>query len=457
MSLKEKSQELLDDQDVSRWINNLNSESCKRLYLEALAKYCMYRSLTPEQVVEEFKNPNEAQDRLTDFIIDARKKYAPKVTNNILVGIKSWLRHNDILVTRKISSGNTRETPTIQDEYPPDNRMLRKILDHVSIRSKIAICLTAYTGLRFSSVIGLTLSNLPELKIEGEKVAFEKIPVQIKVPIHLSKNKKPYITFLIEEGCQYLTQYLEDRLRKKEELGPNSRVIVTNDGKPMDRRVLGMIIKREFQKTGFPFRPYVLRSYFDTAIINARTIPHDIQQFVMGHSGSIEAVYTVNKRLPEWQVDEMRATFKQIEPKLTTIPTSGTPSEIDITLKTLETMFKARPGSNVDEFYKAKSIIEAAARTEKLGRPTVAQRRGKASLGELSKEEKVELLLAELQKPAAVNNGNNHECQFCSAPVELDDMFCGKCLKQIRVKCRRCERLTRVGQPICVKCGAKLK
>ena len=42
--------------------------------------------------------------------------------------------------------------------------------------------------------------------------------------------------------------------------------------------------------------------------------------FFMGHSGSIEAIYTVNKNLPEHQIEEMRQQFKdKVEPKLETI------------------------------------------------------------------------------------------------------------------------------------------
>ncbi len=81
------------------------------------------------------------------------------------------------------------------------------------------------------------------------------------------------------------------------------------------------MIKRVFEKAGYPFRPHILRSYFDTAITNARGIPHNIQQFIMGHSGDIEATYTVNKRLPDWQIEEFRQLYSRlIEPKLSTTP-----------------------------------------------------------------------------------------------------------------------------------------
>jgi hypothetical protein len=41
----------------------------------------------------------------------------------------------------------------------------------------------------------------------------------------LSKARHQYITFLPQEGCQYLKEYLELRLRQGEELSPESAVV----------------------------------------------------------------------------------------------------------------------------------------------------------------------------------------------------------------------------------------
>ncbi len=50
----------------------------------------------------------------------------------------------------------------------------------------------------------------------------------------------------------------------------------------------------------------------------------------MGHSGTIEATYTVNKNLPQSQIDEMRQQFKEkVEPKLETISIKAR-SEIEL-------------------------------------------------------------------------------------------------------------------------------
>ncbi|MBS7626977.1 hypothetical protein KEJ51_08120 [Candidatus Bathyarchaeota archaeon] len=51
-------------------------------------------------------------------------------------------------------------------------------------------------------------------------------------------------------------------------------------------------------KAGFSWRPYVLRAYFDTNMIIAVSkgkISHLYLQFMMGHKGDIEAMYSTNK------------------------------------------------------------------------------------------------------------------------------------------------------------------
>jgi len=324
LSLKERVAKMTsEDEDVARWINNLNSDSAKRLYGEALYRFSEYVKLNPKGIIEKFKKtPKEAEDQLTDFILGLKGKRTPKSIHNHLVGIKSWLRHNNLDIKRKINYGNTRETPTIENEYPPSQEELRRILEYADLRGKAAISLIAFAGLRPSATVSLRIMDIPDLTLENDQVYFSKTPAQIKVKSKISKNSRPYITFLSTEGCEYLAEYLRYRIKLGEHLTPESPVLtysLKGKLKKFTRKGYGKLIKRVFQRAGFPFRPYVLRSYFDTAILNAREVPYDFQQFWMGHVGTIEATYTVNKNLPEWQIEEMRKIFREkVEPRLQT-------------------------------------------------------------------------------------------------------------------------------------------
>ena len=324
-SLKDRTSEMVNGNlDVKRWMNNLNSDSSKRIYSESLLKFSEFTKLTPAQIVQKFKeNQKEGEDLVTNFIFDLKGKRTPKSVGNHLNGVKSWLRHNEIDLKRKINCGNLRETPTLENECAPDQNELNRILKYSDLRGKSAIALIAFAGLRPTASINLKLMDLPDLKNSIEEVKFNKTPAQVRVRSRYSKNSKAYFTFLSSEGCEYLTEYLKYRMKLGEKLTPESPVLSYSQKsklKSFTRKGYSKLIKRVFERAGYNARPYVLRAYFDTAIMNSRGINHDIQQFIMGHSGSIEAIYTVNKKLPEWQVEKMREQFREnIEPNLQTI------------------------------------------------------------------------------------------------------------------------------------------
>ncbi|NIM44298.1 MAG: site-specific integrase, partial [Nitrososphaeria archaeon] len=81
-------------------------------------------------------------------------------------------------------------------------------------------------------------------------------------------------------------------------------------------------IRVAIRKAGFPWRPYVLRSYFDTQLMLAESkglVLRDYRQFWMGHKGDIENRYTTNKqRLPEEVVEDMREAYRRSQDYLQT-------------------------------------------------------------------------------------------------------------------------------------------
>jgi hypothetical protein len=149
----------------------------------------------------------------------------------------------------------------------------------------------------------------------------------------LSKSRRKYMTFLCEEGCEIVKQYLDSRIRQGEVLTPESGVIVTTAKQASKIKIAAETIQREdaspflvtitvsdgireaMRLAGLPWRPYVFRSYFDTALNIAEGklgLPHSYQQFWMGHVGDIETTYTTSKgRLPEDLVETMREWYRK--------------------------------------------------------------------------------------------------------------------------------------------------
>ena len=334
---------------LRRWYENLarGSPITAQTNARTLIRFCRLVEMTPSEMVEAAtNNRREFEDRLFDFVTELQKQgKAPTYIAGYLKCVKSWLRFNDIILVRKIKTGNTALTPTIEDERVPTKEELSQIFNYAKERGRCSIALMAFSGLRpkvlgnSMGTDGLELRDLPELEINNHTVSFTKTPTRINVRHELSKTKQKYLTFLGPEGCGYLKSYLEKRIAQGEELTPRSAVIAYRkgygntgfrDGEREDKHITRKTLTQEIRsimRPKYKWRPYVLRAYFDTQLLVAENngkIAHAYRQFFMGHKGNMEARYTTNKgRLPESVIDDMREAYRRsleyLETRKTTI------------------------------------------------------------------------------------------------------------------------------------------
>ncbi len=337
---KAKHKQLLKDPDIQRWFNNLARGSIitAEERLRRLGRFCNQAGLTPRTLVESKRTDSEGFEKfIMDFVDQsfARGDKPTQVKNN-LVTVKSWLAHFGLKVESRI------KLPAIDyiDEVVPSKEELASILRNCDSRARVIASLTAYSALRPGSMgnylgnDGLRLKDLPELRIDGDQVAIEKVPTQVRVRKTLSKARHQYFTFLGEEGCKYLKEYLDARIRAGEKLEAESPIVGhIRPGKLdfMRTTKLSWEVKLAMKKAGFSWRPYVLRSYCATAFDIAESrgwLSHPWRQFFMGHKGDIEARYSTNKaRLPPDMVEEMRGAYKKCESLLQTSVSEGIDEE----------------------------------------------------------------------------------------------------------------------------------
>ena len=327
---RSKYRHLLEDKDVRRWYENLirGSPACAQIYLRNLGNFCGLMGITPGQLAR--KPVTEIEDLLMDYVTSAEKKHAGSYIHNTTKVVKSWLAHNGIQLKRKIKITGAHETPTLKDERVPTKEELKRIFLSGSKQARTACAIIAHAGLRletlgnYTGYDGLTMRDFPELKIKGSEVSFEKIPTMVVVRSALSKARHQYFTFLTEEACSYLKDYLEERLRDGELLTSDSAIVKPKFAqKPFIRTVnIGDLMRLAIRSAGLPWRPYVLRCYFDTMLMLAESkglVLRDYRGFWMGHKGDIENRYTTNKqRLPESVVEDMRAAYARSEEFLQT-------------------------------------------------------------------------------------------------------------------------------------------
>ena len=335
---KSKHAWLLEDDGVKRWIKNIERGSIitAEVSLRRLGKACELLDMNPKEMITKArKQMKQFQNDLEDLVsrLEADGK-APQYVIGIMKVIKSWLNYNEITLRRKIKIRNPSSTPTIENEQVPSQEELARIFRNSSSRVRAAEALMAFADLRPESLgnhdgsDGLKIRDLPELLTENKDVQFAKMPTRIVVRAPLSKTRQKYFTFLSSEGCAYLKEYLEARMRGKEALKPESPLIeyerLSTKLRPhLPTRKITALIRTSMRKSGVYKRPYVLRAYAETQLIIAESkgrISHPYLQFIAGHKGDIEARYSTNKgTLPPNMIEDMRNAYKECEPFLSTM------------------------------------------------------------------------------------------------------------------------------------------
>jgi integrase len=328
MTMQPKYRELLLDDDVRRWFENLKAKSVltATVALRNLGHYCELTGTTPNGILNKARaNEKDFRYEFTDFVRNLEKEgkagsYIARFKKVIL----SWLKFNDIRLQLTVNISGENETPTIVNERVPSKEELARILRKATSRGRVAIAIMAFSGLRpeslgdYEGTDGLRLGDLKELKLSDE-IQFDKIPVTVMVKSKLSKARHQYFSFIGEEGATYIREYLEERRKQGEDLTYESPLLQfdvrgVKKNAFLRTTLVTRDIREAIEQAGLRMRPYVLRAYFSTALDIAESkgfISHPWRQFIMGHKGDIEARYSTNKRLPPDIIDEMRESYNK--------------------------------------------------------------------------------------------------------------------------------------------------
>lgn len=327
------------DANLRRWYNNLKQGSIitAEVGLRRMGRACKLFNTTPAKLAK--MSRKQATDFLIDLVSELHSKgKQPKYISHFVKVMKSWFDFNGIKVTEKIKVSDNAEKPSkVDQEQSPTPDQFRRVLNHADPKQKVECTCVGFAGLREETIgnylgqDGLKVADLPEMEVDNKAktVTFTKIPTQIIIRFNLSKAGHQYFTFMPEEGCQYLKELLELRMARGETLTPESPIDTSLKwhGKALKNesvghittRKIGTSMKKAITDAGFDWRPYILRTYFDTRMMMAEAdglIIRDWRVFFMGHRGDIEHVYTVNKKkLPEDLLEKMRSAFAKAAEK----------------------------------------------------------------------------------------------------------------------------------------------
>ena len=273
MEQKIRNQKLSNKPIIKRWYDNLKarSEITADIYLRNLGLWLEWLNLNPEQLISKAKN---SYDELKNLISDQIRKMENegKAGSYISVSIKpvlSYLKFNNTPVKFQINIKNENRNMTTENERVPTKEELSTILRMASARSRTAISLMAFSGLRPESLgsyngdDGLKLSDIPDLTIQNDNITFEKTPAQIIIRPELSKARHQYFSFIAEEGCTYIKEYLKSRINNGEKLTKDSPLILPDtkmsrkeyENPFLETQLVSREIKKAITKAGYKWRP----------------------------------------------------------------------------------------------------------------------------------------------------------------------------------------------------------
>jgi site-specific recombinase XerC len=338
----------LGDPEIRRWYDNLarGSPITADHYLRSMYVFAQKNKIEPKAL------PKMAEARLHRALLDfvgaeERRGLAGSSVATYVKAVKSWLEFHGRRVDRPVRIKDATKTPTLSNERVPTQEELRRVLAIATPQQQAGISFLAFSGLRPEAVgnylgtDGLRVGDLPDLKVAGSKVAFERTPAMVVVRSELSKAGHQYFSFLADDGCARVAEYLSQRAARGERIGPGTDVVHPKTAPKAFLRTVNVsdLVKAPILRARFDWRPYVLRAYFDTQLLLAESkgkVAHDYRVFWMGHKGTIESRYTVNKgRLTAGLIDDMRESYARCAPFLSTIAAASTDASGDRILRAL--------------------------------------------------------------------------------------------------------------------------
>ena len=217
---------------------------------------------------------------------------------------------------------------------------LATILRAAGQDARVAVSLVSQTGIRLGVLgnhegnDGLRLKDLEGIEIDNDAkaVKFTVLPFFVTVREELSKSRSQYLTLAGDETARHLKEYLQQRMRRGETLTGESPVLRPAHVRKTFIRTTNVSdkIRQAIRAAGFPWRSYVLRSYFDTQLLQAESkglIVRDYRVWWMGHRGDIEHTYTLNKRtLPKNLLEDIRESYRRCMSLLQSEPPTGNSS-----------------------------------------------------------------------------------------------------------------------------------
>jgi integrase len=337
--------------DLERWERNLanGSETYAAVSGRRLRAFCRTMGVGADALAAMDLKP--LRELLEDFLARERKLgHSGEYIRSTVKAVRSWREYHDRESPRGLKIPNLRLRPRIDAEQAPTTDDLRRVLLAATPAERVAIGLVAFSGVRLqvlgnhTGTDGLKVADFPEMKVEGKRISFDRVPTIVRVRATSSKAGHTYVSFLGPEGCRYLTDHLTERARSGERITPETDLVSPKGAhkKFVTTINVGDRIRRPMRAAGVKARPYSWRSYFISKGLEGQSatggaIPDRFIEAWAGHVGDVSSRhYSVGKpNLPSSLVEEMRGAYTKLCPFLETALDGGPPTRVDFQFKKL--------------------------------------------------------------------------------------------------------------------------
>ena len=289
------------------------TKSSSKVYTVSILKLCNTMNTTPEQLLE--WDLERVENLTEDFILDHRKILAPRYLNVIYNAVKTWLFVNRKIKSRKLfkeikfDKSSLKVSALLTESITTTD--MKKMLQLANGEESVVIGFYGLMGLRPSLISQLKVKHIHKRsKTIKDKGIQLKRPCLVIVPSKDGNNdwvkgNKAHIDFMV---------FVPSRITELTELNLN-KIPITDETKLTcvdSNRDVRYIIKKYLKMINKEhLSPYRLRNYADY-VLDKNIADKDLKEQLMGHKGTISAVYQFRGLSPEKE-DEFRKEYMKVD------------------------------------------------------------------------------------------------------------------------------------------------
>jgi hypothetical protein len=356
LTAAERINSLREEPEVARWYKDQSVTSTAETQLVGLEIFLRrtgFKTAASLLAVAK-KDPVGLQDRVVEFLDSQLKDdYSQKYSLNLWYAARAFLKkHNAAPAWNPKPKKVDEEDDEGDREIIPTFDQMRQIVSVLPPRARAAALLVSSSGIRIGVLAsqfdadGLRLRHLPELELDGTDAPKFRRPKSflVRVPKHLSKNSREYVTFGNADAADALLAYLRSRLSAGEVLTPASPVIAADprghalerkakDGTVfVSRKSLAWTIAEPMRRVapkGVYWHTYLLRKWFSVQMEGCEArglITRTRREYLMGHT-SIDTRYNLETNEG---VEKLRESYETCVPFLSLSETQVPVTEADL-------------------------------------------------------------------------------------------------------------------------------